>query len=401
MDAVMAGVILGVAAGAIGGIVGTAASIRNTNSPRERAFVIRCAAVMWIAVILLLVGMEWLPRPMGTLLLVGMFLVLFPAITRLNAVQQRIRREDAMSECEASKAAARAVCSICGGNGINYHYSLPHIIIAIVAMALTACLAQREWEAHRFGGAFSFWLRYGMPLAWVAVGAPLAVWLSYRVRRGVPCGLCASVAADDSTVPRGVRKTWPRIGYTALGLGVVHGAFFESYLQPAHDAYDPARNTAQRFVECLVSGNDFLSRLRQPKNGNEGPRERNDPPECGSCRSFIHASARATLEAVENGRLNSIVNQYGLDAALDAIIREWMTDWARFDAHSPRIENIEFSDLKAVAFVQAVRKESGKAVRGKLRLSRESRTSPHWAVSRRIELEDGNAGDASESGSEP
>ncbi len=66
-----AGMIGGVAGGLIGlagGIVGTWASIRNTSGPRERAFMIRVCAVMWVAGLAFLALMLLLPMPWRFLL---------------------------------------------------------------------------------------------------------------------------------------------------------------------------------------------------------------------------------------------------------------------------------------------------------------------------------------------
>ena len=62
MNAGLVGGIVGSLVGVAGGLIGTYFSIKNTNGPRERAFMIRSAIVCWIAVALFLTAMVLLPR---------------------------------------------------------------------------------------------------------------------------------------------------------------------------------------------------------------------------------------------------------------------------------------------------------------------------------------------------
>ena len=291
--------LIGGAVGVIGGVILTVRYILNAGSRKERVLVVQQATIWWTFATLMVVGvMPWLPRPMymllyGVIMLVAMFM-----LPRLQSIQQGIRRGD--------------ICSTCNGKGVQYRYSVTHIIIAAVAAVITAFLAQREWQAHRYGGPELLWLRYGLPLAWVATCTALIVWLSYRMRRREQCGACDG-EESDTVLKWKSPGMWPRIYLIAVGLGVVHGLLFESYVKPAHDMYDPVCNKAQRFIETH--------------------------------------------------------------------------DWARLDAHSPRIENIEFGDLEAVAIVQAVKNDSGSPVRGRLHLRRENHDSNDWAISGGIEID--------------
>ena len=63
MNAGIIGGIIGCVLGLTGGIIGTYCSIKNTQSPAEKAFMIRASIVTWIAVILFLAFMYLLPNP--------------------------------------------------------------------------------------------------------------------------------------------------------------------------------------------------------------------------------------------------------------------------------------------------------------------------------------------------
>ena len=63
MDAGLAGGIIGGAFGILGGVIGTFFSLKNTQSPRERQFMIRVAVGTWLGVTLFLVLLLLLPSP--------------------------------------------------------------------------------------------------------------------------------------------------------------------------------------------------------------------------------------------------------------------------------------------------------------------------------------------------
>lgn len=94
MNAGFLGAIIGSILGLIGGIIGTYFSIKNTNGPRERAFMIKACILGWLAIILFLILMFTIPQPYNQLLwiLYGIFLPL--GIITGNRTIQRIRNEE-------------------------------------------------------------------------------------------------------------------------------------------------------------------------------------------------------------------------------------------------------------------------------------------------------------------
>jgi hypothetical protein len=105
MEPGMAGGLIGTAVGILGGVIGTYASIRNARGPRERAFVIRAAAVFcaFVTLFLLALGAPLFLRgsfPVGLAalwmpLLWAVYLpLLFLFIRRANDGHARARAED-------------------------------------------------------------------------------------------------------------------------------------------------------------------------------------------------------------------------------------------------------------------------------------------------------------------
>ena len=88
------GIILGSLLGVLGGVVGTYFSIKNTNGPRERAFMVRFSVISWIAVSLFILGLLILPQPYNWLLWIPYAVVLPIAILRGNKKQLEIRSEE-------------------------------------------------------------------------------------------------------------------------------------------------------------------------------------------------------------------------------------------------------------------------------------------------------------------
>ena len=89
------GAIGGSLIGVAGGLFGTYCSIRNTNGPRERAFMIKAAILWWIAISGFIAGLLMIPQPYHIALwLVYPFLLLW-AIKCTNTVQSQIRAEEA------------------------------------------------------------------------------------------------------------------------------------------------------------------------------------------------------------------------------------------------------------------------------------------------------------------
>lgn len=96
----MWGLIGGIAGGVIGlagGVVGTYSSIKNTNGPRERAFVVKSAVVCWIAVLLFLALLLSLPNPYRWFMWIPYSILLPLGIIYGNRHQQAIRRQESQN----------------------------------------------------------------------------------------------------------------------------------------------------------------------------------------------------------------------------------------------------------------------------------------------------------------
>jgi hypothetical protein len=82
----------GAALGVLGGLIGTWFSIKNTNGPRERAFVLRVSAVCWLAITAFLAGLWLIPSPYNMLLWLPYGVGLPLAVRAWNRRQQQIRQ---------------------------------------------------------------------------------------------------------------------------------------------------------------------------------------------------------------------------------------------------------------------------------------------------------------------
>ena len=89
-----AGGILGGLLGVLGGVIGTYFSIKNTNSPRERAFMIKASIVCWVFVLALLLGMCLIPGFYKILLVPIYVVALVAGILLGNKKQAQIRSEE-------------------------------------------------------------------------------------------------------------------------------------------------------------------------------------------------------------------------------------------------------------------------------------------------------------------
>ncbi|HBL42519.1 hypothetical protein [Gimesia sp.] len=85
----------GTVIGVLGGVVGTWCSIKNTNGPAEKAFMIRIATVMWIMIPLFLLLLFLLPQPWNQLIWIPYAVCLTWAIHFCNRKQQAIREAEA------------------------------------------------------------------------------------------------------------------------------------------------------------------------------------------------------------------------------------------------------------------------------------------------------------------
>ncbi len=88
------GGIAGCVLGLMGGIVGTYFSIKNTNGPREKAFMIKASMIGWAGILVFLALMFLLPNPYRFLLWIPYGIILPIAIIRGNKIQAKIRQEE-------------------------------------------------------------------------------------------------------------------------------------------------------------------------------------------------------------------------------------------------------------------------------------------------------------------
>jgi fatty acid desaturase len=98
MDPATVGLVGGIGGGVIGlmgGALGTYFSIKNTAGPRERAFMVKVAALGWVAVTAFLAALWFTPSPYRFLWWLPYGLLLPWAIRTGNRRQEEIRREEA------------------------------------------------------------------------------------------------------------------------------------------------------------------------------------------------------------------------------------------------------------------------------------------------------------------
>jgi len=94
MDNANIGGIIGSVLGIVGGVVGTYFSIRNTNSPRERRFMIRAAILVWFALGLTALAVFVLP-PLRAWTWVPICVIVVVGIPLCNRRRELIRQEEA------------------------------------------------------------------------------------------------------------------------------------------------------------------------------------------------------------------------------------------------------------------------------------------------------------------
>lgn len=94
MDVGTVGGIIGGIMGLAGGAIGTYASIKNTEGPREKKFMVRAAIAAWVAITLFLVLLFVLPSPYRWLIWIPYGVALPLAIVSLNQKQQAIRLDE-------------------------------------------------------------------------------------------------------------------------------------------------------------------------------------------------------------------------------------------------------------------------------------------------------------------
>ncbi len=93
----------GIIGGLGGGIIGTYCSIKNTNSSRERAFMIKMSVIGWIAILVFLGLMFALPNPYRYFLWIPYGILLPLAVVIGNRKQQKIRQEESQIHANDAK----------------------------------------------------------------------------------------------------------------------------------------------------------------------------------------------------------------------------------------------------------------------------------------------------------
>lgn len=88
------GGLVGAAIGILGGALGTYVSIRNTQGPRERAFVIKASVICWVLAITFVCTVLLLPSPHRYIVWLPYAVVLIVAIRLWNKGQSSIRKEE-------------------------------------------------------------------------------------------------------------------------------------------------------------------------------------------------------------------------------------------------------------------------------------------------------------------
>ncbi len=94
MDAGIIGAIIGGVAGIFGGAIGTYFSIKNTNGPLERAFMVKASAIAWVAIIVFIVLLLILPKPYNYLMWIPYGIFLRWGIAKCNKKVAELRQHE-------------------------------------------------------------------------------------------------------------------------------------------------------------------------------------------------------------------------------------------------------------------------------------------------------------------
>lgn len=94
MDAGIIGGIAGSVLGTIGGVIGTYCSIKNTNGPLEKKFMIYASVVAWVSILTFITLLMILPNPYRWFLYVPYGLLMGFGIPYMNRRQQAIREQE-------------------------------------------------------------------------------------------------------------------------------------------------------------------------------------------------------------------------------------------------------------------------------------------------------------------
>ena len=95
MNAGLIGGIIGGIIGIAGGVIGTYFSIKNTEGPKERAFMIKASLLFWFAGIVFIIVLLVLPFPYKWFLWVPYSIALPLGIRFLNKRSAQLKQEDA------------------------------------------------------------------------------------------------------------------------------------------------------------------------------------------------------------------------------------------------------------------------------------------------------------------
>ena len=98
MNAGLIGGIIGGIIGIAGGAVGTYFSIKNTNSPKERAFMINASITFWVFIIIFIILLVVLPSPYKWFLWFPYGILLPLSIRFMNKRLSQIKQEDAQEQ---------------------------------------------------------------------------------------------------------------------------------------------------------------------------------------------------------------------------------------------------------------------------------------------------------------
>ena len=91
------GIFLGGLAGLAGGVFGTYVSIKNTNGPKERAFMVKCSVFAWTGIIVFLSLLFVVPMPYKLYLWIPYGLLLPFAVKHGNKRQAEIRQSERLA----------------------------------------------------------------------------------------------------------------------------------------------------------------------------------------------------------------------------------------------------------------------------------------------------------------
>lgn len=94
MNAGVIGGIIGGIIGVIGGVIGTYFSIKNTNGPKERAFMIKASGIFWVLGIIFITLLFVLPSSYKWFIWLP-YGILFPISIRfVNRKLEQIKRDE-------------------------------------------------------------------------------------------------------------------------------------------------------------------------------------------------------------------------------------------------------------------------------------------------------------------